>query len=188
MTDQQHRGIHAELSFRRLQSADMPLLHSWLARPHVSQWWGPAPTLAEVEADYLPLIEAGADTQGFIALLGGQAIGFIQSYGVLGSSDGWWEQETDPGARGIAQFLANAEQLNRGLGSRMIRSFVDGLFLDPAVSKVQTDPSPGNARAIRCHVRAGFTPQGEVITPDGPAVLMLRNRPLGTLPSTGVLP
>ncbi|MBT9457408.1 MAG: GNAT family N-acetyltransferase [Burkholderiaceae bacterium] len=186
MVDRPHRNAHRELSFRSLQQADMPLLQGWLARPHVSQWWGPAPTLAEVEAHYLPLTEAGADTLGYIALLDDQAIGFIQSYIVLGSGGGWWERETDPGARGIDQFLAYAEQLNQGLGSRMIRCFVDGLFLDPAVSKVQTDPSPGNARAIRCYVRAGFAPQGEVITPDGPALLMIRHRPVSASQSTGV--
>jgi hypothetical protein len=41
---------------------------------------------------------------------------------------GWWEDETDPGARGIDQFLAEAHQLNQGIGRRMIRAFVNNLF------------------------------------------------------------
>jgi RimJ/RimL family protein N-acetyltransferase len=129
--------------------------------------------LAEVEADYLPMTDPESTTQGYIALLAGQPIGFIQSYVVLGSGDGWWEQETDPGARGIDQFLADAEHLGRGLGSTMVRAFVDELFLDPSVTKVQTDPSPENERAIRSYIRAGFQAQGEVDTPDGPALLMV---------------
>jgi RimJ/RimL family protein N-acetyltransferase len=44
------------------------------------------------------------------------------------------------------------------------------------VTKVQADPSPDNQRAIRSYLRAGFVPQGEVITPDGPALLMLLRR------------
>jgi RimJ/RimL family protein N-acetyltransferase len=166
----------AVISFRPLLRCDLPMLHDWLGRPHVSEWWGSPSSLREVEADYLPMIEPGSTTRGYIALLDGQAFGFMQSYVVVGSGDGWWENETDPGARGIDQFIANVEQLDQGLGSDMIRAFIDDLFRDPAVSKVQTDPSPENHRAIRCYERAGFVADAEVDTPDGPALLMVRNR------------
>ena len=181
----------ADLRFRPLMPADMALLHDWLGRAHVSRWWSPAPTLAEVAADCLPLTDARSTTLGFIALLGAQEIGFIQSYVVLGSGNGWWADETDPGARGIDQFLAHAEQLNQGLGSRMVRAFVDDLFRDPAVSTVQTDPSPDNPRAIRSYARAGFRVQREVVTPEGRALLMLRRRgddvaAVGPMPCTAL--
>ena len=165
-----------QISFRPLVAGDMSTLHDWLCRPHVSQWWGPAPSLRDVENDYLPMTGAGSTNRGYIALLDGQALGFIQSYVVLGSEEGWWQDEVDPGARGIDQFLANAGQLGQGLGSEMVRLFVDALFRDPSVTKVQTDPSPENHRAIRSYLRAGFLPHGEVVTPDGPALLMLRYR------------
>ena len=152
------------------------MLHDWLTRPHVAEWWLSMPTLADVIDDFTPLTDAAESTRGYIALLGGEPIGFIQSYVVLGSGDGWWENETDPGARGIDQFLSDATQLNQGIGRAMIRAFVDGLFLDPAVTKVQTDPSPDNTRAIRCYERAGFVAEGEVMTPDGRALLMYRER------------
>jgi len=171
------RDTVAAVTFRPLVPADLPILHDWLRRPHVSRWWGPPSSQAEVDEDYLPLTEPGSTTRGYIALLQGQPIGFIQSYVVLGSGDGWWEEETDPGARGIDQFLANEEQLGQGLGSAMVSAFVEQLFLDPAVTKVQTDPSPENQRAIRSYQRAGFVPQGEVVTPDGPALLMLVRPP-----------
>jgi RimJ/RimL family protein N-acetyltransferase len=58
----------------------------------------------------------------------------------------------------------------------MIRGFVERLFLDATVSKVQADPAPDNERAIRSYVRAGFVAQGEVMTPDGLALLMVRRR------------
>jgi aminoglycoside 6'-N-acetyltransferase Ib len=164
------------ISFRPIAAADLPTLQDWLARPHVSEWWGGPKSLANVEAHYLPRIAAESTTRGYIASLAGQPIGFIQSYVVLGSGGGWWEQETDPGARGIDQFLANVEQLDRGLGSAMVRSFVDGLFRDASITKVQADPSPDNQRAIRSYARAGFRAHEEVMTPDGRALLMLRRR------------
>lgn len=162
--------------FRPLTSADLPLLREWLHRPHVAQWWGESSTLLELEQDHRPGTTAESSTQAYIALLDGTPIGFIQSYVAMGSGDGWWEQETDPGTRGIDQFLAHAEQLGQGLGSLMVRSFVERLFEDPTVTKIQTDPSPDNLRAIRCYRRAGFVDHAEVATPDGRALLMLRYR------------
>jgi RimJ/RimL family protein N-acetyltransferase len=164
--------------FRPLVASDLPLLHEWLHRPHVSEWWDYPKTYADVERDYLPSIVGESTTQAYIAYLENEPIGFIQSYMVLGSGDGWWEQETDPGARGIDQFLCNSEQLGRGLGRAMVQSFVERLFQDPTVTKVQTDPSPHNERAIRCYRGAGFVDVGEVITPDGLALLMVQGRSL----------
>ena len=39
------------------------------------------------------------------------------------------------------------------------------LFNDPEVTKIQTDPSPSNLRAIRCYEKAGFERQGTVTSP-----------------------
>lgn len=156
------------VEFTPLAEADLPMLHEWLGRPHVAEWWGPADSVDELREDFL----SAGTTRAFIARIGGEAIGFVQSYVVLGSGDGWWEDETDPGARGIDQFLAHAGQLNRGLGRAMVKAFVARLFEDPAVSFVQTDPAPDNPRAIRCYAAAGFDAVGEVVTPDGPALLM----------------
>ena len=168
--------IAETISFRPLVASDLAMLHEWLHRAHVLEWWGDPGTYAEVEHDYLPSTTSESTTRAYIALLKHEPIGFIQSYVVMGSGDGWWEQETDPGARGIDQFLCNSEQLGRGLGSAMVQTFVEQLFQDPLVTKVQTDPSPENERAIRCYRRAGFVDVGEVVTPDGFALLMVKKR------------
>jgi RimJ/RimL family protein N-acetyltransferase len=159
-------------TFRPLHAADLPMLLSWLGRPHAAEWWQPTPTLAELEADYGPRIDGSDSTRACIALLDGEPAGFIQCYIVMGSGGGWWDDETDPGARGIDQFLADGNRLGQGLGSAMVRVFLQTVFADPAVSTVQTDPSPRNARAIRAYQKAGFVSEREVITPDGPALLM----------------
>lgn len=156
------------MEFTPLAEADLPMLHEWLGRPHVAAWWGPADSIAELREDFL----TGGTTRAFIARAGGEAIGFLQCYVVMGSGDGWWEDETDPGARGIDQFLAHEAQLNQGLGRAMVKAFVAEIFKDPGVTVVQTDPSPRNLRAIRCYAAAGFEAAGEVLTPDGPALLM----------------
>jgi len=150
---------------------DLPMLHEWLHRPHVRRWWREPSTIAELDRDY---VQPSADpsTRAYIAMRDGIPVGFIQSYVVKVSRGGWWTSETDPGARGIDQFLANARELNQGLGRAMVRAFVDRLFEDPRVTTVQTDPAPDNERAIRSYRGAGFATIGDVDTPDGRATLM----------------
>ena len=78
----------------------------------------------------------------------------------------------------IDQFLADGSRLNQGIGTAMVRAFVDRLLAVPTTTRVQTDPSPTNKRAIRCYEKAGFTRSREVDTPDGRALLMYRDRPI----------
>jgi RimJ/RimL family protein N-acetyltransferase len=165
-----------EFTFDPLKEQDLSMLREWLQRPHVARWWGPAESLEELREDYIAGAVGPNATRAYIAKVGGEPIGFIQCYVVMGSGGGWWEGETDPGARGTDQFLANEAQLGRGVGRAMIRAFVERVFEDASVTVVQTDPSPENERAIRCYTRAGFEPVGVVTTPDGPALLMRWHR------------
>jgi RimJ/RimL family protein N-acetyltransferase len=129
-----------------------------------------------VEEEFGPLISVSSTIRPYFVLFDGTPGGYIQSYVAMGSGDGWWENEQNPGVRGIDQFLADSNQLGRGLGTAMVRAFVEQLFADPSVTRVQTDPSPENGRAIRCYEKAGFRVTREVDTPDGPALLMICDR------------
>ena len=169
-------ALPSVVSFRPLTPADLPLLHEWLGRPHVAEWWAGSPSLDQVEAEFGPMMDDRSTTRAYIALGDGRPIGYIQSYVALGSGAGWWPAEVDPGVRGIDQFLAHAEHLGRGLGTVMVRAFIEQLLADPAVTRIQTDPSPDNRRAIRCYQKSGFRPVSVVDTPDGPALLMLCER------------
>lgn len=166
----------AAVSFRLLRPEDLSLFHAWVQRPHVAQWWDAPRTAEDIVAEYLPVAEGRSSTRAYIASLGATPIGFIQSYGVVDSGDGRWTGETDPGARGIDQFLVDGDRLGQGLGTRMIRAFLHELFADAAVTQVQTDPSPDNGRAIACYEKCGFRAERLVTTLDGPALLMRRAR------------
>lgn len=166
------------VTLRPLTEDDLAMLHGWLNRPHIVEWWGgERPSLAEVRRDYLPKIMAASGVTPYIALLGERPIGYAQSYVAMGSGDGWWEDEMDPGVRGIDQSLADAADLGKGLGTQLVTALVELLFRDPAVTMIQTDPAPTNARAIRCYEKAGFRQVRVIVTPDGPAVYMVRKRP-----------
>jgi aminoglycoside 6'-N-acetyltransferase len=53
---------------------------------------------------------------------------------------------------------------------------VDAL-LAAGTPRVITDPNPVNARAVRAYEKAGFRRDREVDTPDGRALLMIRDNP-----------
>ena len=129
-------------------------------------------SLAAVRAKYLPRISSGS-VRPYIASSNGEPIGFVQSYRATECGGGWWPDEHDSGVMGIDQFLAEGNSLGRGLGSEMARQFVAFLARDPAVTRIQADPSPRNGRAIRCYEKAGFRRVGLIETPDGPALLMV---------------
>jgi RimJ/RimL family protein N-acetyltransferase len=137
--------------------------------------------LHDVEAEYGAMIADTTRVQPYIAWMDGRRLGYIQSYAAMNSGGGWWEDETDPGVRGIDQSIADAADVGRGLGTGMVRAFVDKLFEDPEVTRVQTDPDPRNSRAIRCYEKAGFRAVREVTTPDGLALLMVCERKAGII-------
>jgi RimJ/RimL family protein N-acetyltransferase len=168
-----------QFHFRPLAELDLGMLTEWLSRDHVVEWWGgprSAASFEEVCKKYLPRMGWSSPVKCYIAELGDRPIGFIQSYAAASCEGGWWENETDPGVYGIDQFLADGSTLGQGLGTRMVTAFTHNLLADSSVTKVQVDPSPQNARAIRCYIKAGFIPVQEIFTPDGAALLMVAVR------------
>ena len=163
--------------FRPVSGDELPRLREWMTRPHVASVWTPTPSEDELRGEYLSRPDHSSRPRAYIAYLDDEPVGFIQSYVAANAGDGWWPDERDPGVVGIDQFLADESRLNRGLGTAMVRAFVERLFEDPNTTRVQTDPSPTNSRAIRCYEKAGFRRVGEVDTPDGPALLMVCERP-----------
>jgi aminoglycoside 6'-N-acetyltransferase Ib len=167
------------VTFHPLALGDLAMLHDWLNRDHVAKWWAGEdgrPTLEQTIAKYAPRVFAEDGVSPFIAKLDGRPIGYIQSYVAMGCGGGWWEDVIDPGVRGTDQFLCDARELGQGLGTRMVSAFVDKLFSDSRVTRIQTDPVPTNSRAIRCYEKSGFHRVREIDTPDGRALLMYCER------------
>jgi aminoglycoside 6'-N-acetyltransferase len=109
----------------------------------------------------------------FIVSINGRPFAYIQCYALSTWNQGFGSQP--PGTRGIDQFIGEPEMIGRGHGSHFIRRFVDELLLS-GTPRVVTDPDPENRRAVRAYEKAGFERDRVVDTPDGPALLMVRNR------------
>jgi aminoglycoside 6'-N-acetyltransferase len=151
-----------------MTTADLPMIKRWLALPHVREWWGePAEQYALVSGD---LDEPAMDQ--FIVSVGGSDFGYIQCYDLTAWNSGFGEHPN--GTRGIDQFIGEPDMIDRGHGSAFIRAFADRK-LRAGTPRMVTDPDPDNPRAIRAYEKAGFARDRLVDTPDGIALLMVRD-------------
>jgi|SRR5581483_6718385 len=156
--------------FRPMSEADLPLVRRWLDTAHVREWWGdPLEQYTLVSEDL-----GHAGMKQYIVVAADRPFAYLQCY----DPTAWPENglgALPSGTRGVDQFIGEADMMERGHGSAFIRSFVDNL-LTAGTPRVVTDPSPANARAIRAYEKAGFVKERQVDTPDGPALLMVRDR------------
>jgi len=155
--------------FRPMSTEDLPMVRRWLETPHVAQWWhDPDEQFALVSED---LNHPAMDQ--FVVTADDRPFAYLQCYDPTAWSDNGLG--THPlGTRGIDQFIGEPDMVDRGHGSALILSFVDGL-LKAGTPRVVTDPDPENVRAVRAYEKAGFQKARLVNTPDGRALLMVRN-------------
>ena len=137
----------------------MAVLNAWIARTHVAEWW-----------DVSELYEASdlSDPQAalWIVSLDARDFAYAQDYAVHGFGPHHFDYLPE-GARGIDQFIGEADMVGRGYGSALVRQQVARLFAGGA-PVVCTDPHPENARAIRAYQKAGFVAAGSAMdTPWG---------------------
>jgi aminoglycoside 6'-N-acetyltransferase len=155
-------------AFRPMSADDLPTIKRWLETPHVRQWWrDPAEQFALVSGDL-----GHPDMAQFIVAAESREFAYLQCYNLSAWDCGFGPQPD--GTRGLDQFIGEADLVGRGHGSAFVRSFADRLF-ESGTLRVVTDPDPANARAIRAYERAGFRRDRLVETPDGEALLMIRD-------------
>jgi aminoglycoside 6'-N-acetyltransferase len=156
-------------AFRPMSAADLPIVHGWLERPHVTEWWGnPDEQFALVCGDLgQPAMEQ------FIVTMDERPFAYLQCYDPAAWPDNGFGVQPF-GTRGIDQFIGEPDLIGRGHGSALIRKFIDGL-LTSGTPRVVTDPAPANGRAVKAYEKAGFRKDRLVDTPDGRALLMVCN-------------
>ncbi|HTU57683.1 MAG TPA: GNAT family N-acetyltransferase [Polyangiales bacterium] len=148
-----------DIRFRRVEVVDLPLLNEWVTRPHVAEWW-------DAEDTYEPSDLADPQALLWIVSHGTRDFAFAQDYAVHGFGPHHFDYLPE-GARGIDQFIAEADMIGHGYGSALVRDQLARLFAAGA-PVVCTDPHPENARAIRAYEKAGFRAAGETLdTPWG---------------------
>jgi aminoglycoside 6'-N-acetyltransferase len=155
-------------TFRPMSADDLPVIRRWLEMPHVSEWWhDPAEQFELVSGDL-----AHPDMAQFIVAADEKEFAYLQCYNVNAWNTGFGPQPE--GTRGLDQFIGEASMVGRGHGSAFVRAFADQL-LAAGTPRLVIDPAPANAQAIRSYEKAGFRRDRVVDTPDGAALLMVRD-------------
>ena len=148
----------------------MSMLADWLRTTEVARWWGdPDEELALVTGDLdQPLMRQ------WIVAYENRPFAYVQAYPVQA-----WPQPhlaaLPNGTVAVDAFIGVPDMIGRGHGSAFVRAYADGL-LNSGTPRVVTDPDPVNTRAIRAYEKAGFRRDCLVETPDGPALLMMRDQ------------
>jgi RimJ/RimL family protein N-acetyltransferase len=132
---------------------------AWLQKSHVKQWWNDGDdTLEKVAAHY----GAADETSRFILIDGETPVGYFQYYFVKN------------GVIGIDQFIGDESYLNRGVGTETIKIFVRMIIEKYNPPFIILDPSPENARAIKCYEKVGFRHYQTEKLNDGSFAYMMR--------------
>lgn len=168
------------ITFRRLEVADLPMLHTWLNEPGVTKWWeGDDVSWDAVQRDYAPGSDDG--TEHWIAAVDGVDFGWIQCWPAtdwLEESEPWFALGIDPMAAGIDYLIGDPAMRGKGLGSQMIRAFtIDVVFgRHPEWTQACAGPFAANVASWKAMEQAGFRFVGVIDDEDGPCNLMVLDR------------
>lgn len=175
-----------DISFRRLTDDDLPLLHRWLNEPGVVLWWeGDDVSWDGVLAEY----GSAADprTHHHLAISEGEPVAWIQVWPLHdyveeeAEARAWVDAGLDPATTaGIDYLVGEPNHRGHGLGSQMIRQFVDEVVFAAGspFTAVAADPVVANDASWRALARAGFEPLIDLVHEghDEPSRLMVRRQ------------
>jgi aminoglycoside 6'-N-acetyltransferase len=163
-----------DISFRRVSRADFGLIASWLAEPHVHRWWAHEFTPEAVERDFGPSVDGDEPSEDHLALLDGTPFGLVQFYSLASYPDDVAElgkyTEVPEGAVSIDYFIGNPSLVGHGVGTAMIRAFLDRIWqTEPAATCVIVPVNSANAASWGALLAAGFrlVARGD-LEPDNP--------------------
>jgi len=176
----------AAIAFRRLAATDFQSLYLWLSRPHVAKWYSNAPrTFPEMVAKYGPRTEASSPVRSFIVSVGGADCAYIQAYRIDQFPDYGGGIECARDAEGIDLFIGDAWRLGHGLGTRIVRLFLEQEVFAHGAPECFADPAEGNDASIRAFEKAGFARCGRVHPEAGEPQLLMR---ASALPQYRIVP
>jgi aminoglycoside 6'-N-acetyltransferase len=148
------------ITFVPVAHEHLPMLHGWLCKPHIREWWGNP----ETELGYIvDMVEGRDSTRPFIFYVNGEPTGYIQVWFVgphqneEWSKDNPWLMELPSQAVGVDLSIGEESKLSKGIGSAVLRAFVGKLRAEGHTAII-IDPDPENRRAVRAYAKAGFRP------------------------------
>lgn len=153
-------------TFKHLGVDDRALVHSWLAQPHVAEWFygqGLQNTINHLDK----FLEGVSESQYWLGCDNGHPFAFLITSDVKRPDDELtrWCAKEGP-AITLDMLIGDPGYLGKGLSHIVIQEFLASQF--PHVSEVLIDPEATNYRAIHVYKKAGFVHLGEFIPSHSP--------------------
>ncbi len=163
----------ADLVIRRMRddNADYQLIVRWRNMPHVRRWWDPdRPTTTIDSAIDEYRADARGTTPSTVCIIerSGEPLGLIQFYRWVSYAD----EAADVGITfddqtwGLDVFIGEADQIHRGIGTRVVNMLSDYLVEELGASSVALTTDVLNHAAQRCYEKAGFEKVKQVLDTD----------------------
>ncbi|MBU0743897.1 MAG: acetyltransferase, partial [Gammaproteobacteria bacterium] len=150
--------MNGNIKFRKFVENDIPLFYKWAEVEHVKNSWfqdGYEPKEMIIEK-----VAGNGYDYPFVIELEGRPIGYIQ-YSDLAAyyhenpdAKSTYYIEEPPGTVCMDLFIADESCLNKGYGTKVVKSFSNYLLDKSEIKKIMIDPSVSNKRAIKCYQKA----------------------------------
>ncbi|SDS35446.1 GNAT family N-acetyltransferase [Microlunatus soli] len=142
---------------RPMTAGDLPDVLRWRRADHVRRWFpGPEPTKESIEQHYRPRIDDPDAVRMSVVEVNGRSIGLLQDY-VIADQPGAITPAPDPSAVGGDYLIGEPSFLGRGLGTRMLWSWLQLLpATRPAARSVVVAPDHRNTGSLRTVAKVGF--------------------------------
>lgn len=138
------------ITLRPATLEDLELVHHWDQQPHV--------IASDPDSDWNWEEELAHDPpwrDQCVAELHGRPIGFVQIIDPAEEETHYWG-EAAPNQRAIDIWIGEADDLNKGHGTEMMKQALERCFANGDVWQVLIDPLDSNRNAHRFYERIGF--------------------------------
>jgi len=149
-----------EISFRRLEETDFPLLAAWLAEPQVRRFYQKQPiTLEEVAREYESPVRRQEPTICSLAKICGAPFAYLQCYRNADYPE-WGDLLGAANGVSVDLFIGDPACLHRGLGQAALSEYLRQVAFAayPGERCAYIAHERGNAAALRCSEAVGFRP------------------------------
>jgi len=156
--DQTARVPTGALTFRPMEHGDLPTVLQWQRAVHAEDWFhGSRTTLTDVQRRYGPRLDGQQPMRMWVAQLDRVDIGYLQDYRV-GDHDEYAVKTGLPDAVGFDYLIGDPSLVGRGLGTRMIWSFLVDVVVPhyPAARTFLASPDHRNTASLRALEKCGF--------------------------------
>ena len=145
-----------QLTIRLLESGDKEIMARWLSDPRVLEYYEGRNNPQDLQKIEQHFFKSQDEATRCIVEFQGRAIGYIQFYPIEKEERIQYGYETAEKIYGTDQFIGEAAEWNKGIGTQVVLLMKTYLFESLGAERIVMDPQAWNERAIACYEKCGY--------------------------------